>query len=98
MLDVVCMCQKLATRGRPEAFSGKESKMDVFGEMTLGEWFMFFVLLAVTIAIGVYIFMYLWNNAMVPAVTVLKPVKFWRAVGVMLFLGFYINRGTSASV
>lgn len=98
MLDVVCICQKLATRGRPEAFSDKESKMDVFAEMTFGEWLMFFIVLAITIAIGVYIFMYLWNEAMVPAMTVLKPVKFWRAFGVMLFLGFYINRGTSTLV
>ena len=41
--------------------------------------------------------MWLWNMALVPAVTVLNPIEFWQAAGINILIGILIKKEFSSS-
>lgn len=51
------------------------------------------ILLAIPIiAILTFIFTFLWNNALVPALTIANPIDFWTGLGLLILFAMIFGR------
>lgn len=64
----------------------------MMSQMTSGQMFLFVLYTVVLLVISLAIFSYLWNNALVPSMSILKRVTLVRSFGIMLFFLFYVCR------
>lgn len=53
-------------------------------------------LVAAVALLMAWVFMWLWNGAVVEALTVAKPIEYWTAFWLTFFLGIFVRAKSSA--
>lgn len=64
----------------------------MMASMSAGEMVVFWLYFIIVLVIFLAIFAFLWNNALCPSITVIKPVTLMRAFGIMLFMMLFVCR------
>lgn len=80
-----------AAAGR-ERFQDNMDSASMMASMTAMEMIIFWFYFIIVLVIFLAIFSWLWNNALVPSISVLKPVTLMRAFGILIFMMLFVDR------
>ena len=77
---------------KSERFQNGAGSAEIMATMTPGEMVIFWIYFIIVLVIFLAIFAYLWNTALVPSISILKPVTLMRALGIMVFMMLFHSR------